>query len=121
MSNLLLVVEDEEQLRKIISEHFISEGYQTVEASNGEEALRFWEEYRPDLVILDIMLPLKSGMEVLKEIRALDNTPVIMLTARVEEIDKLLGLEMGADDYITKTVFLPATLSSPGQSGIKAQ
>ncbi len=111
MSNLLLVVEDEDQLRKIISEHFISEGYQTIEASNGEEALRLWEEYRPDLVILDIMLPLKSGMEVLKEIRALDNTPVIMLTARVEEIDKLLGLEMGADDYITKP-FSPRELSA---------
>lgn len=111
MSNLLMVVEDEDQLRKIVSEHFISEGYQTIEAANGEEALRLWEEYRPDLVILDIMIPLKSGMEVLKEIRIRDNTPVIMLTARVEEIDKLLGLEMGADDYITKP-FSPRELSA---------
>lgn len=111
MSNLLMVVEDEDQLRKIVSEHFISEGYQTIEAANGEEALRLWDEYRPDLVILDIMIPLKSGMEVLKEIRIRDNTPVIMLTARVEEIDKLLGLEMGADDYITKP-FSPRELSA---------
>ncbi len=111
MSYLLLVVEDEEQLRKMICEHFTSEGYATIEAGNGEEALVLWEKRRPDLVILDIMLPARSGLEVLKEIRTVDSTPVIMLTARVEEIDKLLGLEMGADDYITKP-FSPRELSA---------
>ncbi len=111
MSYQLLVVEDEEQLRKMICEHFASEGYITIEASDGEEALLLWEKYRPDLVILDIMIPAKSGIEVLKEIRMIDSTPVIMLTARVEEIDKLLGLEMGADDYITKP-FSPRELSA---------
>ncbi len=107
----LLVVEDEEQLRRIICDHFTSEGYSTIEAANGEEAISQWEMHHPDLVILDIMLPIKSGMEVLKEIRTIDTTPVIMLTARVEEIDKLLGLEMGADDYITKP-FSPRELSA---------
>ncbi|KUG02534.1 dna-binding response regulator [hydrocarbon metagenome] len=111
MSYLLLVVEDEEQLRKMICEHFTSEGYTTIEAGNGEEALVLWKQQHPDLVILDIMLPARSGMEVLKEIRMVDSTPVIMLTARVEEIDKLLGLEMGADDYITKP-FSPRELSA---------
>jgi len=102
MSYQLLIVEDEEKLRQMICEHFAAEGYRTIEAADGEIAVSLWEEKRPDLVILDIMLPIMSGMEVLKKIRAVDSTPVIMLTARVEEIDKLLGLEMGADDYITK-------------------
>jgi two-component system OmpR family response regulator len=111
MSYQLLVVEDEEQLRKMVCEHFASEGYITLEAADGEEALDIWQQCRPDLVILDVMLPVRSGIEVLQTIRREDNTPVIMLTARVEEIDKLLGLEMGADDYITKP-FSPRELSA---------
>lgn len=107
----LLVVEDEDQLRKIICEHFAAEGYSAIEAADGEEAIALWRELQPDLLILDINLPLKSGMEVLKEIRTTAGTPIIMLTARVEEIDKLLGLEMGADDYITKP-FSPRELSA---------
>ncbi len=102
MDNLLLIVEDEDPLRKMLSAYLLAEGFTTLEAHNGLEALELWQEKKPALVVLDIMLPKKSGLEVLKEIRAIDNTPVIMLTARVEEIDKLLGLEMGADDYITK-------------------
>lgn len=111
MNYQLLVVEDESQVRKMLCEHLSSEGYITIEAEDGAEALRKWQEHRPDLVLLDVMLPARSGLEVLKEIRRKDSTPIIMLTARVEEIDKLLGLEMGADDYITKP-FSPRELSA---------
>lgn len=111
MSNLLLIVEDEEQLRKILSEHFQAEGFRTLQAQDGEEALKIWLEHKPDLIVLDIMLPRMSGFEVLKSIRNEDNTPVIMLTARIEEIDKLLGLELGADDYISKP-FSPRELTA---------
>lgn len=111
MNNLLLIVEDEDSLRKLLTGHLKAEGFNTVEAQDGVEAITTWKEKKPDLVILDIMLPQKSGLEVLKEIRTTDNTPVIMLTARVEEIDKLLGLEMGADDYITKP-FSPRELTA---------
>lgn len=111
MDNLLLIVEDEDNLRKMLSSYLGAEGFATLEAQNGPEALKLWQEAQPDLVVLDIMLPQKSGLEVLKEIRAADDTPVIMLTARVEEIDKLLGLEMGADDYITKP-FSPRELAA---------
>ncbi|MDD2587068.1 MAG: response regulator transcription factor [Syntrophomonadaceae bacterium] len=98
----LLIVEDEEQLRQMLCEQFSGEGFNTIPARDGDEAIELWSEYKPDLVVLDIMLPVRSGIEVLKKIRSEDNTPVIMLTARVDEIDKLLGLELGADDYVTK-------------------
>jgi len=111
MSNLLLIVEDDEALRKMLTAHLNADGFQIIQARDGSEAVALWKEKRPDLVILDIMLPGKSGFEVLREIRSHDSTPVIMLTARVEEIDKLLGLEMGADDYITKP-FSPRELSA---------
>lgn len=111
MSKLLLIVEDEVQLQKMLCEHFEAEGFRTLQAGDGETAVNLWLEYQPDLVILDIMIPVMSGMEVLKRIRKSSNTPVIMLTAKVEEIDKLLGLEMGADDYVTKP-FSPRELSA---------
>lgn len=102
MSNLLLLVEDEQSLRKMISEHFVSEGFQVIEARDGKEGLELWNARKPDLIVLDVMLPNISGIEVLKTIRNRDNTPVIMLTARADEVDKLLGLELGADDYLSK-------------------
>jgi len=111
MENLLLIVEDEDNLRKMLASYLAAEGFAIREARDGLQALELWQETKPALVILDIMLPQKSGMDVLKEIRAVDNTPVIMLTARVEEIDKLLGLELGADDYITKP-FSPRELTA---------
>lgn len=111
MSNLLLVVEDEDNLRKMLTSFLQAEGFAILEARDGLQALDLWQDAKPNLVILDIMLPGKSGLDVLKDIRAVDNTPVIMLTARVEEIDKLLGLELGADDYITKP-FSPRELSA---------
>ena len=111
MGNLLLVVEDEDNLRKMLTSFLQAEGFPILEARDGLQALALWQDAKPDLVILDIMLPGKSGLDVLKDIRAVDNTPVIMLTARVEEIDKLLGLELGADDYITKP-FSPRELTA---------
>lgn len=98
----LLIVEDEEQLLHMLCEQFAGEGFKVIPAGDGEEAITLWSEYKPDLVVLDIMLPVRSGIEVLKIIRSEDNTPVILLTARADEIDKLLGLELGADDYVTK-------------------
>lgn len=111
MENRLLIVEDEDNLRKMLASYLEAEGFAIQEARDGLQALELWQETKPDLVVLDIMLPQKSGMDVLKEIRAADNTPVIMLTARVEEIDKLLGLELGADDYMTKP-FSPRELTA---------
>lgn len=111
MSQLLLLVEDEESLRLMLREHFISEGFAVIEARNGQEALKMWSEQKPALIVLDIMLPVVSGIEVLKQVRGRDNTPIIMLTARADEVDKLLGLELGADDYLSKP-FSPRELSA---------
>ncbi|MDD3268584.1 MAG: response regulator transcription factor [Syntrophomonadaceae bacterium] len=111
MINTLLIVEDEVQIRNMLVKHFEAEGFRVLTASDGQEALESFTRFGPNLVILDIMLPLLSGMEVLKKIRSLDNTPVIMLTARGEEIDKLLGLELGADDYMSKP-FSPRELTA---------
>jgi two-component system OmpR family response regulator len=111
MSQLLLLVEDEESLRLMLREHFISEGFEVMEARDGQEALRIWGEQKPALIVLDILLPVLSGIEVLKQVRSRDNTPIIMLTARADEVDKLLGLELGADDYLSKP-FSPRELSA---------
>jgi len=102
MDKLLLIVEDEEQIRKVLYEHLTSEGFRVNTAVNGNEAIQMWEKNNPDLILLDIMLPAMSGIDVLKKVRAVSDTPIIMLTAKADEIDKLLGLEMGADDYVTK-------------------
>ena len=98
----ILIVEDEWKLARILEAYLREAGFQTERAENGVRALEAFRVYRPDLVLLDILLPELSGLEVLKTIRAAGSTPVIMLTARVEEIDTVLGLELGADDYITK-------------------
>lgn len=111
MNNLLLIVEDEDNLRKMLTSFLAAEGFDLLEARDGLQALELMKTSQPDLVVLDIMLPKMSGLDVLKEIRAAGNIPVIMLTARVEEIDKLLGLELGADDYITKP-FSPRELTA---------
>ncbi len=102
METVILLVEDEKKLRDMVAQHLHQEGYRVVLAADGQEALRVWQEISPDLLVLDLMLPIISGWEVLKKVRQKGNTPVIMLTARADEVDKLLGLELGADDYITK-------------------
>ena len=98
----ILVVDDEKAISDIITFNLKKEGYEAKASFDGEEALEIFEDYQPDLVLLDLMLPQKDGLEVCREIRKSSNVPIIMLTAKGEEIDKVLGLEMGADDYVTK-------------------
>ncbi|MGV8906680.1 MAG: response regulator transcription factor [Acetobacterium sp.] len=98
----ILVAEDEDKLREIVLKYLKKEGYEGFGAANGEEALDLWAEKQPDCIILDVTMPIMDGFEVLEEIRETDNVPVIMLTARREEDDKIQGFEGGADDYVTK-------------------
>ena len=107
MNEKILVVEDEENIRTNIKEYLETQQLQVLEAADGETALEMVETMKPDLIILDLMLPKLDGMEVCKRVRRHHNTPIIMVTARNEEIDKLLGLELGADDYITKPFSMP--------------
>ena len=98
----ILVVDDEKPISDIISFNLENEGYAIEKAYDGEQALEVFEKSQPDLVILDLMLPKMDGLEVCREIRKQCAVPVIMLTAKDSEIDKVLGLELGADDYVTK-------------------
>ena len=102
MNDTILVIEDESNIRANIVAFLEAEGFDTIQAKDGEEALYLFGEKTPTLVILDLMLPKVDGLEVCKQIRRSSDVPIIMVTARDEEIDKLLGLELGADDYITK-------------------
>ncbi|NSL52382.1 response regulator YycF [Calidifontibacillus erzurumensis] len=102
MEKHILVVDDEMPIADILQFNLEKEGYKVSCAYDGIEALRKVEEIKPDLILLDIMLPHKDGMEVCREIRKKYEMPIIMLTAKDSEIDKVLGLEMGADDYVTK-------------------
>jgi len=98
----ILLVDDEQPVQKLLSFPLEKEGYEVVPALDGEEALNRFDAERFDLVVLDIMLPKVDGLEVCRRLRAKSSVPIIMLTAKAEEIDKVLGLEIGADDYITK-------------------
>ncbi len=98
----ILIVDDDTNISELIALYLNREGYNTREAETGERALSIFEEYAPDLVILDVMLPDLDGYDVCKEIRKHDRTPIIMLTAKGEVFDKVLGLELGADDYMVK-------------------
>lgn len=98
----VLIVEDEQALAHVLRSYLEKNGFQVSIAYRGDEGLALWERERPDLVILDLNLPGMDGLDVAREIRRRANTPLIMLTARVEEPDQVLGLELGADDYITK-------------------
>ena len=100
--HLILVVDDEPAIRRLVRAKLQADGYAVVLAERGEEALRLLEDERPDLVVLDLMMPGMDGFEALRRIRALGQLPVIMLTARAGDADKLRGLEGGADDYVTK-------------------
>ncbi len=104
MSNpaTILLVDDEEAVQKLLAYPLERDGYRVVQARDGDEALRQFEEHSVDLVVLDLMLPKLDGLEVCKRLRAVSHVPIIMLTARDDEVDKVLGLELGADDYITK-------------------
>ncbi len=103
-SATILLVDDEDSIQKLLTYPLERDGYRVIQARDGEEALRRFDEEgaRIDLVVLDLMLPLLDGLEVCKRLRAVSTVPIIMLTARDDELDKVLGLELGADDYITK-------------------
>ncbi len=102
MDKKILVVDDEKPISDIIKFNLVKEGFTVVTAFDGEEAIRLFEQADPDLVLLDIMLPKMDGFQICRKIREKSVTPIIMLTAKEEEVDKVLGLELGADDYITK-------------------
>ena len=101
-SSTILLVDDEDSVQKLLTYPLERDGFRVVQARDGEQALRMFGDERIDLVVLDLMLPKVDGLEVCKRLRADSNVPIIMLTARGEELDKVLGLELGADDYITK-------------------
>jgi DNA-binding response OmpR family regulator len=98
----ILLVDDEQPVQKLLTYPLEKEGYEVVQAFDGRQALEAFEKQQFDLVVLDIMLPQMDGLEVCQRMRARSRVPIIMLTAKAEEIDKVIGLEIGADDYITK-------------------
>src|SRR6184192_3006818 len=101
-SSTILLVDDEESIQKLLAYPLEREGYRVLQARDGQEALTRFASEHVDLVVLDIMLPKLDGLEVCKRLRAESEVPIIMLTARDDELDKVVGLELGADDYITK-------------------
>lgn len=102
MDKTILVVEDEKAIADILIFNLQREGYQTLEANDGRTGLLLAMDKSPDLILLDVMLPMLDGFEVCRQVRKESEVPIIMLTAREEEADKIMGLEIGADDYITK-------------------
>ena len=102
MTTTILVVDDKASVRKVVRDYLTEEGFRAVTAENGREALYVARHEKPDLILLDIMMPEMGGYEFLRTYRKERSTPIILLTARLEEADKVLGLELGADDYVTK-------------------
>jgi DNA-binding response OmpR family regulator len=98
----ILICDDQQMIHETLNEYIEAEGFSCVSAFDGEDALSKFASERPDLIVLDLMMPKKSGVDVCRELRKTSNVPIIMLTARGEEIDRILGLELGADDYIVK-------------------
>ena len=102
MHDLIVIVEDEVATAEILADYLLLENYKTHLLTDGFPVVSWVREHKPDLILLDLMLPGKSGLDICKEIRSFSSVPIIMTTARIEEIDRLLGLELGADDYICK-------------------
>lgn len=102
MAKKILVVDDEKPITDIIKFNLNKEGFDVVTAFDGEEALAKFKSENPDLILLDLMLPKIDGLEVSRQIRKSSNTPIIIISAKDDEIDKIIGLELGADDYVTK-------------------
>jgi DNA-binding response OmpR family regulator len=98
----VLVVDDEAMVAEVVERYLRREGYEVVSAADGAAALEAAQQHRPDLVVLDLMLPKVDGLEVCRRLRARSQVPVIMLTAKGEELDRIIGLELGADDYLSK-------------------
>lgn len=111
MNKTILIVDDELRIRKLIADFLVQEGYSILEASNGRIALELLAKEHVDLVILDVMMPEYDGWTVCKELRKKSNIPVIMLTAKGEEVDQLFAFEIGADEYVTKP-FSPKVLTA---------
>ena len=109
MKKTILIVEDEIRIRFLIRDYLFKENYSVLEAENGEDALEIFKKEKIDLILLDIMMPVMDGLTVLEKLRVVSTVPVILLTAKSEEEDKLLGYDYGADDYITKP-FSPKVL-----------
>ncbi|WNX85367.1 response regulator transcription factor [Agathobaculum sp. NTUH-O15-33] len=102
MAKKILIVEDEANIRELLRLYLEREGYIVLEAENGVEGVKYWKSEKPDMLLLDVMMPVMDGWAVCKEIRAESDVPIIMLTAKGETNDRVNGLEMGADDYIVK-------------------
>ena len=98
----ILIVDDEQKIVDLLVHNLKREGYNTIEANDGQTAIDIAIEQRPDLILLDVMLPRVDGLSVCKKIKNIYNVPILMVSAKDEELDKIVGLELGADDYITK-------------------
>jgi len=103
----ILIADDNKQITSILEEYAIKNGYTPITALDGEDALNKFEAQNPDIILLDVMMPIKDGFEVCRDIRKTSNVPIIMITARGEDFEKIMGLEIGADDYMVKP-FSPA-------------
>ena len=111
MPKKILIVEDEANIRELLRLYLEREGYAVIEAENGVEGIKQWKSEKPDMILLDVMMPVMDGWAVCKEIRAESDVPTIMLTAMGETADRVSGLEMGADDYIVKPLEMPEVIA----------
>lgn len=111
MPKKILIVEDEANIRELLRLYLEREGYTVLEAENGVEGIKKWKSDKPDMLLLDVMMPVMDGWAVCKEIRAESDVPIIMLTAKGETADRVSGLEMGADDYIVKPLEMPEVIA----------
>lgn len=118
MGNKVLIVEDEARIREVISDYFIQDGWDVHEIDNGRDALSWFDSLFPNLIILDIMMPQMDGFEVCRNIRSRSGVPIILLTAKSADQDKIYGFELGADDYVTKP-FSPKVLVARANSLMK--
>ena len=112
MPKKILIVEDEANIRELLRLYLEREGYTVLEAENGVEGIKKWKSDKPDMLLLDVMMPVMDGWAVCREIRAESDVPIIMLTAKGETADRVSGLEMGADDYIVKPLEMPEVIAS---------
>ena len=113
---LILIVDDEQNIIELGRLYLENEGFAVAAAADGREALHKFEQLKPNLIVLDLMLPELDGWEVCKKIRAVSEVPIIMLTARTDDVDKIVGLELGADDYMTKP-YNPRELVARAKAG----
>lgn len=111
MPKKILIVEDEANIRELLRLYLEREGYTVLEAENGVEGIKKWKSDKPDMLLLDLMMPVMDGWAVCREIRAESDVPIIMLTAKGETADRVSGLEMGADDYIVKPLEMPEVIA----------